>query len=138
MFWRSCTRKRRQPEAFKIASPPSKNAVEQLIILQEAITQVESLIQSANIILLKVRALLFAVVPQATDKVALFTLLMAVAVALLPLKYLMFIFFLEGFTRNMPLRKESSDRGLRRAREWWTRIPAAPVQLIKLEDKKRK
>lgn len=138
MFWRSRTRKQRQPEAFKIVSPPSKNAVEQLIILQEAITQVESLIQSGNIILLKVRALLFAVAPQATDKVALLTLLMAVAVALLPLKYLVLVLFLECFTRNMPLRKESSNRGLRRAREWWTRIPAAPVQLIKLEDKKRK
>lgn len=64
MLWRRYTWKRRQLEAFKIVVPPSKNAVEQLLTLQEAITQVESLIQSGNIILLKTRALLFAVVPQ--------------------------------------------------------------------------
>lgn len=64
MLWRKYTWKKRQLEAFKIVAPPNKNAVEQLLTLQEAITQVESLIQSGNIVLLKSRALLFAVVPQ--------------------------------------------------------------------------
>lgn len=54
-------------EAFKIVPPPGKNAVEQLITLQEAIAQVESFIQSGNVALLKIRALLFAVAPQVND-----------------------------------------------------------------------
>lgn len=58
--------------------------------------------------------------------------------AFVPLKYLFLLAFVESFTRNMPARKESSERWLRRMREWWLRIPAAPVQLVKVEDKKRK
>lgn len=50
--------------AFKIKAPPAKNPVEQLLTLQEAIREVEILIQSFNIILLKVRAIIFAIVPQ--------------------------------------------------------------------------
>lgn len=64
MLWRKYVRRRRQLEAFKIVAPVTKNAVEQLIILQEAIAQVESFIQSGNVALLKVRALLFAIAPQ--------------------------------------------------------------------------
>ncbi|KAL6550844.1 hypothetical protein OROMI_021332 [Orobanche minor] len=68
MLWRRYAWKRRQLDPFKIVNPPGKNAVEQLLTLQEAITQVESLIQTGNIILLKIRALLFAVVPQCNGK----------------------------------------------------------------------
>ncbi|KAL8519780.1 hypothetical protein ACS0TY_010644 [Phlomoides rotata] len=138
MLWRKYTWKKRQLEAFKILAPPNKNAVEQLLTLQEAITQVESLIQSGNILLLKSRALVFAVVPQATDRLTVLLLITAVAIIFVPMKYLMLLVFVEYFTRQMSLRKESSERGWRRIREWWTRIPAAPVQLIKPDDKKRK
>ena len=64
MIWQRYTSKRRPLEAFKIKAPPSKNAVEQLVTLQEAVLQVEGLIQSGNVVLLKLRALLFAIVPQ--------------------------------------------------------------------------
>ncbi|CAL5439126.1 unnamed protein product [Camellia sinensis] len=115
MLWYGHIKKERPVEAFKITIPPNENAAEQLLTLQEATTQVESLIQAGNITLLKVRALLFAALPQATDGIA----------------------FLLVFV-EMPLRKASSDRWLRRIREWWVRIPAAPVLLIKADDKKRK
>ncbi|KAK3012887.1 hypothetical protein RJ639_009704 [Escallonia herrerae] len=137
MLWRRHTNKGRPLEAFNITAPPTRNAVEQLLTLQEAISQVEALIQSGNIILLKVRALLFAALPQATDFIALSLVFMAVIFALVPLNYITLLLFLEAFTREMPLRKATSDRWLRRVREWWFRIPAAPVQLIKPDDKKR-
>lgn len=136
MFWRRNVRKGKPLEPLKIIAPPPKNAVEQLLILQEAISQLEALIQSGNIILLKVRALIFAVLPQATDRTALLLVIVALAFAFVPLKYLILFAFLESFTSNMPLRKISSERDLRRVREWWIRIPAAPVQLVKPVDKK--
>lgn len=137
MLWNSHGN-RRHLEALKIVAPPSKNPVEQLITLQEAIAQVETLIQSGNIILLKLRALLLAVAPQVTDNVTLLLVFMAVAFAVVPLKFIMLLAFWECFTRNMSLRKDISERWLRRAKEWWIRIPAAPLQLIKPDDKKRK
>ena len=51
-------------EPFRVTPPPNRNAVEQLLTLQDAISQVEALIQAGNIILLKIRAVLFAVIPQ--------------------------------------------------------------------------
>lgn len=51
-------------EAFNITAPPYRNAVEQLLALQEAIIELEALIQAGNVVLLKVRALVFAALPQ--------------------------------------------------------------------------
>ena len=51
-------------EAFNITAPPYRNAVEQLLALQDAISELEALIQAGNIFLLKIRALLFAALPQ--------------------------------------------------------------------------
>ncbi|RZB89649.1 uncharacterized protein LOC114369318 [Glycine soja] len=131
MLWRRHFRKGRPLEAFIVTPPPNRNAVEQLLTLQEAITQFESLIQAANIILLKLRALLLAILPQATEKVALLLVFLAAVFAFVPPKYIFLVVFVEFYTREMPYRKESSDRWIRRIREWWDRIPAAPVQLVK-------
>lgn len=64
MLWRRHFRKGGALEAFTVTPPPNRNAVEQLLTLQEAITQFESLIQAGNIVLLKVRALLLAILPR--------------------------------------------------------------------------
>lgn len=49
---------------MKVKAPPAKKKMEQLMIVQNAITQVEELLQDANIILLKWRALLLSIFPQ--------------------------------------------------------------------------
>ncbi|KAK4598879.1 hypothetical protein RGQ29_016073 [Quercus rubra] len=138
MLWCRHFNKGRPLEAFRVTAPPARNAVEQLLTLQDAITQVEALIQAGNIILLKIRALLFAILPQATEKVALLLIFIAAAFAFVPTRYLVLLVFLEAFTRKMPYRKESSDKWIRRVKEWWIRIPAAPVQLIKVDEKKKR
>lgn len=64
MIWRRQFNKGKPLEPFRVTPPPNRNAVEQLLTLQDAISQVEALIQAGNIILLKLRAVLFAVLPQ--------------------------------------------------------------------------
>ena len=64
MLVRRFVSKKMPLEAFRVTAPPNKNAVERLLTLQEAITEVEGLIQTANIVLLKLRAILLAVLPQ--------------------------------------------------------------------------
>lgn len=64
---------------------------------------------------------------------------MGLVLAFVPGKYLVFIAFLEIFTRNSPLRRASTEKWTRRLREWWFSIPAAPVLLERSkEDKKKK
>ncbi|PON87750.1 hypothetical protein TorRG33x02_164450 [Trema orientale] len=138
MLWRRHFNKGKPLEPFRITPPPTRNAVEQLLTLQEIISQVEALIQTGNIVLLKIRALLFAVLPRATDCVVLLLVFLAAVFAFVPFRYIVMLIFLEAFTREMPYRKESSDKLVRRVREWWVRIPAAPVQLIKPESEKKK
>ncbi|KAL2938972.1 Arginine--tRNA ligase [Bienertia sinuspersici] len=67
MLWQRLANNGKLVDAFRIVVPPDRNAVEQLIALQEAISQVEAMIQAVNVVLLKMRALLFAVLPEALD-----------------------------------------------------------------------
>ncbi|EOA20047.1 hypothetical protein CARUB_v10000319mg [Capsella rubella] len=138
MLWRKQFNKGKEPKVVRVKVPPSKNAVEQLLVLQDAISQFESLIQAVNVGLLKIRAITLAILPQATDTTAISLVAMAVILAFVPVKYLITIAFIEWFTREVELRKASSDRLERRIREWWFRVPAAPVQLIRPDDGKKK
>lgn len=78
-------------------------------------------------------------VHQASERFAVALLITALMLALIPSKYIALLIFLETFTRYAPLRKASTERWMRRLREWWFSIPAAPVVLEReKEEKKRK
>lgn len=51
-------------EELNVVVPPSMNTMEQLLAVQNAISQTEELIQDGNIVLLKFRALLLSIFPQ--------------------------------------------------------------------------
>ncbi|XP_061357586.1 uncharacterized protein LOC133301888 isoform X3 [Gastrolobium bilobum] len=124
---------------IKVIAPPPMNTVEQLLAVQNAVSQAEQLIQDGNVILLKLRGLLLSILPQATEKLAFGLLSMALIFAFLPSKYIVLLVFLEIFTKYSPPRKASTERWTRRMREWWFSIPAAPVTLeTDKEEKKRK
>lgn len=123
--------------AFEIVTPPRRRTVEQLLALQEAISQLEAQVQAGNIFLLKLRSLMLAAFPQSTNKVAAALVVAAMAFTFMPLRSIFLVILLEAYTRQMPLRKKSSEKLVRRLREWWLRIPAAPVQLLKPEDTRR-
>uniref|UniRef100_A0A0D9VFD0 Uncharacterized protein n=1 Tax=Leersia perrieri TaxID=77586 RepID=A0A0D9VFD0_9ORYZ len=121
----------------KVTSPPPMNTMEQLLAVQNAISKVEELVQDANIVLLKIRALLLAFPSQATDRAILALVVMALNLAFVPTRLLVLMMFLEVFTNNSPPRRASTERWTRRLREWWFSIPAAPVIVEKdKEDKK--
>ncbi|KAJ8467899.1 hypothetical protein OPV22_030451 [Ensete ventricosum] len=134
MMWHKASRRKRKPlqVLLRIRPPrPTKNAVEQLLVLQDGISRLATMVQAANVVLLKLRALLFAAAPKATDETALTLIVAATLVAVVPFGHLMVLTALEGFTREMPLRRKTSEKLRRRLREWWARIPAAPVELVR-------
>lgn len=49
---------------LKVTVPPSMNTMEQLLAVQNAICQVEEVVQDGNIFLLKIRALFLSGLPQ--------------------------------------------------------------------------
>ena len=51
-------------DELTVIAPPALTTVEQLLAVQNAISQAEELIQDGNIVLLKTRALLLSIFPQ--------------------------------------------------------------------------
>ncbi|KAG2545026.1 hypothetical protein PVAP13_9KG400942 [Panicum virgatum] len=137
MFLTRLTNQGKPMSEVKVVSPPPMNTMEQLLAVQNAISKIEELVQDANIVLLKIRALLLAFPSQATDKAIVALVLMALSLAIVPTRVLMLLMFLEVCTNNSPPRRASTERWTRRLREWWFSIPAAPVVVEKeTEDKK--
>lgn len=122
----------------KVIAPPTLNTMEQLLAVKNAISQSEGYIQDGNIVLLKIRALLLCIFPQASDKFAVALLVTASILAFLPTKFILLLIFLDTFTRYSPPRKASTERWMRRLREWWFSIPAAPVTLEREKEEKKK
>ncbi|KAK3154719.1 hypothetical protein QOZ80_2BG0194300 [Eleusine coracana subsp. coracana] len=138
MLWHKYIGGGKSLEVLEVKPPPSKNAVEQILTLQEAISKLEDSLQAANIALLKFRAVLFASVPKATEVVAVILIATAAFLVFIPSRHLLLLVVLEVYTREMPLRKQNTEKFRRRIREWWARIPAAPVQMIRLNENKKK
>ncbi|XP_020887636.1 uncharacterized protein LOC9321319 isoform X2 [Arabidopsis lyrata subsp. lyrata] len=123
---------------LKVTAPPPMNTMEQLLAVQNGISELEQNIQDANIVLLKFRALLFSLFPQASQKFALAIVVAATMMAFVPGRYLLSVVFVELFTRYSPPRRASTERLIRRLREWWFSIPAAPVVLQHDKNNKKK
>ncbi|KAE8801848.1 hypothetical protein D1007_22475 [Hordeum vulgare] len=138
MLWHKYSEEGKMLEVLEVRPPPTKNPVEQILILQDAISKLEDTLQAVNIVLLKFRALLFAAVPKATEIVAVALLVAAAVVVFVPPKHLLLMAVLEVYTREMPLRKLHTEKFRRRIKEWWARIPAAPVQMIRPNEDKKK
>ncbi|XP_074564133.1 uncharacterized protein LOC141820672 [Curcuma longa] len=125
-------------DELMVKAPPAMNTMEQILAVQNAISQLEELVQDGNIILLKLRALLLAVPTQAANKAIFILVLIALAVALLPMKLILLMAFLEIFTRDSPPRRGSTEKLTRRFREWWFSVPAAHLVVEATEEKKEK
>ncbi|MCO5581543.1 hypothetical protein L7F22_035430 [Adiantum nelumboides] len=52
---------------LKVTSPANQSTVEQLLALQQGLTELKDLLQAGNIFLLKLRAILFSTVPQVSE-----------------------------------------------------------------------
>ncbi|KAJ0898119.1 hypothetical protein HanRHA438_Chr08g0353261 [Helianthus annuus] len=128
----------REVDEFRVMAPPPMNTMEQLLAIQNAISQAEELIQDGNILLLKLRGLLLSIFPQASDRFAVALVVTAVFVAVVPMRYVIIAVLLEEWTKYSPMRRSSTERLNRRLREWWFSIPAAPVVLEKVNDEKKK
>jgi hypothetical protein len=117
-----------------VPTPPGQSKVEQLLALQQALAQLEALLQACNISLLKMRALVLSAIPEATNHIIGMLLVCAAATLLLPFRWLVLITVLNLLTLKMPVRVESTARLSRRLCEWWYGIPVVPVRFLKSKE----
>lgn len=83
--------------------------------------------------------LFFLVYVQASNRFAAALVAFALFVTIVPFRYVVLFIFVEEFTKYSPMRRAQTERWMRRMREWWFSIPAAPVILQRSqEDKKKK
>ena len=76
---------------------------------------------------------------QASNRFAVALVVFALVVTFVPFRWLVVLIFFEEFTKYSPMRRAQTERWMRRMREWWFSIPAAPVILERAqEDKKKK
>ena len=92
--------------------------------------QVEATIQQLNIILLKIRALAFSELPQATDEIIAVHIVFALLLAFIPFQLVVLVALAEFFTRRFEFRRDSTVLITRRVKEWWYGIPVVPVRFI--------
>ena len=74
---------------------------------------------------------------QATDQVVKGLVILAFCLAFLPIKLMLLLVLWEVFTRQTYFRRESTERIMRRMREFWYSIPVVPIRLVKVEDEKK-
>ncbi|CAI5475385.1 unnamed protein product [Closterium sp. Yama58-4] len=117
-----------------VITPPNQSAVEQLVVLQAALAQVEAAIQALNIALLKARALALSELPTATDELIAVHIVLAILLAILPVRVVVLLVLGDVFTREMEFRRDQTRRLVRRLREWWHHIPVVPVRFIEREN----
>jgi hypothetical protein len=55
---------------LQVISPAAQSTVEQLLALQQGLTELKDLLQAGNIFLLKLRAILFSAQSQVTSKLS--------------------------------------------------------------------
>ncbi|XP_076960250.1 uncharacterized protein LOC143636570 [Bidens hawaiensis] len=102
---------------LKVTVPPPMNKMEQLLAVQNAISQAEELVKEGNVALLKLHGLNYPYFH----------------------RYVVLLTFVEEFTKFSPMRRAETERWMRRLKEWWISIPAAPVVIERAqEDKKKK
>ncbi|KAL8553654.1 hypothetical protein ACS0TY_002094 [Phlomoides rotata] len=118
-----------------IYDQPQSNTIQKIIALKEAMREVEKYLQKMNIVLLKIRSILFAGHPQVTVEVALALLFGSTVLLLVPFKYILAFVIFDLFTRELEFRKQTVEAFNKFLKERWDAVPAAPVVVLPLEDK---
>ena len=71
---------------------------------------------------------------QASNQIVALLAAGALALAVIPVRWIALIVFVNVFTGQMKSRQESSARFNRRFNEWWYSVPVVPVRFLKPEE----
>ncbi|KAM0890090.1 hypothetical protein ACQ4PT_027277 [Festuca glaucescens] len=131
MFW---ARQRKVGEICSeviIDTSSDKTTMESIVEAQHNMKKVHEYVKTANIVILRLWSIVLARSPKHTETVIWMLTGLAVALAVVPFKYVLMGLTVAIFMANTRAAKAMSNpRGSRRWREWWESIPAVPVHTV--------
>ncbi|VFQ89672.1 unnamed protein product [Cuscuta campestris] len=116
-----------------IRDQPPSNTLQKIIALKEALRDLEMLLQSLNVSLLKIRSVVLAGQPQITKEVALVLLFSAALLLIVPFRYILSFVIFDLFTRELEFRRQMVLRFMSFLKDRWDTVPAATVVVLPYE-----
>ncbi|KAJ8562993.1 hypothetical protein K7X08_031445 [Anisodus acutangulus] len=108
-----------------------QTTMESIVSAQHGLRNVYDLVQSMNIVLLKIWSILVSKAPKHADLVMVGTVVAAVILAVVPFKFILMAITLCPFVKTSKIGKHMENEKVnRRIKEWWDSIPVVPVKFV--------
>ncbi|KAJ8570157.1 hypothetical protein K7X08_006734 [Anisodus acutangulus] len=131
MIW---ARRRRIPDKVHrivVYTRSDQTTMESIVSAQQGLRNVYDLIQTMNIIILKIWSVLVSKAPKHADMVMVALVGAAVILAVVPFKFILVALASYGFVAASKIGKsKQNEKGNRRLQEWWDSIPVVPVDIV--------
>ncbi|KAL3755009.1 hypothetical protein ACJRO7_002135 [Eucalyptus globulus] len=124
-------RKEHQREGIVVCTASDQSTVDSIVSAQRGLQTVHDMVQEVNITLLKLWSIFLGRTRKHAEMVMMVTCAVAIAIAVIPLKYIFMGATLYGLVTTSKWGKRfQDDRSKRRLKEWWDSIPAVPVRVV--------
>eukprot|EP00258_Populus_trichocarpa_P011200 XP_002319716.1 uncharacterized protein LOC7489690 [Populus trichocarpa] len=108
-----------------------KTTMESIVAAQFGLKNVHEMMQLANISILKIQSLIHAKARKQADMVMAAMTVLAIILAVVPLKYMLIAITLHSIIMTSKLgRHFGNAQGNRRLKEWWDSIPIVPIHVV--------
>ncbi|XP_075089461.1 uncharacterized protein LOC107816105 [Nicotiana tabacum] len=136
MLWARQRRIVEKANKIVIYTGSDQTTMESIVSAQHGLRNVYDLVQSMNVILLKIWSILVSKAPKHADLVMVAMVGAAVILAVVPFKFILMALTLCLFVATSKIGKYMQDEKVdRRLKEWWDSIPIVPVEFVeKLPD----
>ncbi|PHU01938.1 hypothetical protein BC332_27189 [Capsicum chinense] len=131
MIW---ARHRRIPDKVHrivVYTGSDQTTMESIVSAQQGLRSVYHLIQTMNVIILKIWSVLVSKAPKHADMVMVALVVAAVILSVVPFKFILMALASYGFVAASKIGKsKQNEKGNRRLHEWWDSIPVVPVDIV--------
>ncbi|GJV12997.1 uncharacterized protein Tco_1354538 [Tanacetum coccineum] len=119
---------------FVVCTASDQSTRESIVSAQHGLNTVYSIMQTANISILKIWSILLSNAPKHTDMVIMGMTGCAVVLAVIPVKFLIMAAVVAFFATTSKLgkliKRKQNDMGSHKLKGWWDAIPVIPVEIV--------
>nr|XP_043611924.1 uncharacterized protein LOC122583604 [Erigeron canadensis] len=124
---------------FVVCTASDQSTRESIVSAQSGLNTAYSIMQLANISILKLWSIMLSNAPKHTDMAITALTGCAIVLAVIPLKFIIMVLVVLAFATTSKLgklvKKRKIDMGNRKLQGWWDSIPVIPIEIVdKVED----